>query len=60
LPALPKAWDSGEVKGLKTRGGYTLNMTWSKGKVQNYTLVKQGGGTVDVYINGAWKKVKAN
>jgi alpha-L-fucosidase 2 len=60
LPALPKAWESGEVKGLKTRGGYTLNMTWAKGKVQNYTLVKQGGGTVDVYINGAWKKVKAN
>ena len=58
LPALPKAWASGEVKGLKTRGGYTLNMTWANGKVQNFTLVKPGGGAVEVFINGEWKKMK--
>jgi hypothetical protein len=33
-------------------------MTWTNVKVQNYTLVKPGGGIVDVFINGAWKKVK--
>ncbi|MFM6937317.1 MAG: glycosyl hydrolase family 95 catalytic domain-containing protein, partial [Aquirufa sp.] len=60
LPALPKAWDSGEVKGLKTRGGYTLNMTWANGKVKDFSLTRKGGGTVDVQVNGAWKKVKAN
>lgn len=60
LPALPKAWDSGEVKGLKTRGGYTLNMTWANGQVKDFSLTRPGGGTVDVQVNGAWKKVKAN
>ena len=56
LPALPKAWESGEVKGLKTRGGYTLNMTWANGKVKSYQLFRKGGGTVDVQVNGQWEK----
>jgi alpha-L-fucosidase 2 len=59
LPALPKAWESGEVKGLKTRGGYTLNMTWANGKVKSYQLFRKGGGTVDVQVNGQWEKGKA-
>lgn len=29
LPALPKAWPKGEVHGLKTRGGATVNLSWS-------------------------------
>lgn len=33
LPALPKAWPEGEVHGLKARGGYTMDIAWSAGKL---------------------------
>ncbi|QTD38785.1 glycoside hydrolase family 95 protein [Polaribacter batillariae] len=29
LPALPKSWDNGHIKGLKARGGLTLDVFWS-------------------------------
>lgn len=33
LPALPNSWSDGEVRGLRARGGFTLNFTWTKGQV---------------------------
>lgn len=38
LPALPKAWPNGSVKGMKLRYGYTLDMSWENGRLVNATL----------------------
>ncbi|XP_077224963.1 alpha-L-fucosidase 2-like isoform X2 [Tasmannia lanceolata] len=39
LPALPRdKWPSGRVKGLKGRGGVTVNISWNEGKLHEVGL----------------------
>ncbi|MCW8312329.1 glycoside hydrolase family 95 protein [Sphingobacterium sp. InxBP1] len=54
LPALPKAWAKGEVKGLKARGNYTVDMSWENGKITKLNI--QGKkGHVRIFENGAYR-----
>jgi alpha-L-fucosidase 2 len=45
LPALPVAWPSGEVKGLRAAGGAEVGMTWSDGMLTEATIASPRGGT---------------
>lgn len=46
LPALPKAWNTGEVKGLKARGNCTVDMKWTQGLLVEARVISRSGGTV--------------
>ena len=44
LPALPDAWAEGEVRGLRARGAFTVDMKWSKGELTEAVIVSGIGG----------------
>jgi alpha-L-fucosidase 2 len=39
LPALPEAWPSGHVRGLRARSGVGVDMVWRAGRIETATLV---------------------
>jgi alpha-L-fucosidase 2 len=44
LPALPRnKWPQGYVKGLKARGGVTVNISWKEGSLHEALLWSSGG-----------------
>ena len=51
LPALPKAWPSGKVSGLKTRGGFEVDIEWEKGKLKNAVIRSELGGLCRIRTN---------
>ena len=53
LPALPKAWADGEVRGLRARGGVEVDITWSGAKIVKATLRPSVTGTFRVRTQGA-------
>ena len=52
LPALPQDWLSGKVKGLKARGGYTLDFYWENHKVVQVAVHSLKNATCMLRING--------
>ncbi|MEV4056082.1 glycoside hydrolase N-terminal domain-containing protein [Amycolatopsis sp. NPDC049688] len=43
LPALPAAWPDGELRGLRCRGGVTVDLTWRDGEPDVVRLERIGG-----------------
>lgn len=48
LPALPQAWQEGEVKGFCARGGLILDFKWAKGKLEEVTLYPKQEGLYQI------------
>jgi len=60
LPALPKAWASGAVRGLKARGNYEIEMVWNDGQVTNVKIKSTTQPTAKVLMNGKIQIIKTS
>ena len=64
LPALPKHWQEGSLKGICARGGFVIDIDWAEGKLTKAKITSRVGGpcklkwTGPIKVTSAGKNVK--
>ncbi len=49
LPALPSDWAEGSIKGIKARGGFTLDIAWKDGKLSSLKVHSLAGRSCQIF-----------
>lgn len=60
LPALPVTWKKGSVKGLKARGGFTVDIVWENGKIKFADIHSLYNKDINISYMGENKSIKFN
>jgi alpha-L-fucosidase 2 len=48
LPALPDVWKKGKIDGLRTRGGFVVDIEWDNGKIKTLKVKSTLGGNLRI------------
>lgn len=48
LPALPPSWKNGKVTGLRARGGVTVDISWTDGKLKEVKVTPDRDGKINI------------
>jgi alpha-L-fucosidase 2 len=60
LPALPRAWATGSVRGVRARGGFELDIRWRDGLLQEAVLRGTPGGVAQVRYREVVRRVRVS
>jgi alpha-L-fucosidase 2 len=52
LPALPATWPTGNIQGLRTRGGFVVDLTWEEGGLTQAVVEATRSGVARVRYRG--------
>jgi alpha-L-fucosidase 2 len=50
LPALPKAWDKGRLRGVRARGAITVDLAWEHGQLSSARITSASDQSVQVIV----------
>ncbi|MBP0904156.1 glycoside hydrolase N-terminal domain-containing protein [Mariniflexile gromovii] len=57
LPALPSAWPNGNVRGLRARGGFEVDIVWENGQLVEARIQAANNGSFRIFSEGKLSKV---
>ena len=66
LPAVPEEWSNGSVQGLRSRGGFEIDLKWSDGKPESAVIQSDLGNRLIIRsdnrlrVTSSGRKVKVD
>lgn len=52
LPALPQEWRSGQIRGIKVKGGFTADMKWENGNITYLKIFAENPAAFQYVVGG--------